>query len=71
MAGVVWRRRCSSGPFYRRSGEGGGWGDVEHRRARHGYRNGANADWDGSGRLRGVSGRLKHSGGVVAGAGEH
>jgi hypothetical protein len=26
MAGVVWRRRCSSGPFYRRSGEGGGWG---------------------------------------------
>jgi hypothetical protein len=26
MAGVVWRRRCSSGPSYRRSGEGGGWG---------------------------------------------
>jgi hypothetical protein len=26
MVGVVWRRRCSSGPFYRRSGEGGGWG---------------------------------------------
>jgi hypothetical protein len=26
MAGVVWRRRCSSGPFYRRSGEGRGWG---------------------------------------------
>jgi hypothetical protein len=26
MAGVVWRRRCSSGPFYRRSREGGGWG---------------------------------------------
>jgi hypothetical protein len=26
VAGVVWRRRCSSGPFYRRSGEGRGWG---------------------------------------------
>jgi hypothetical protein len=50
MAGVVWRRRGSSGPFYRRSGEGGGWGK---RRAHHGYGNGANADWDGSGRLRG------------------
>jgi hypothetical protein len=53
MAGVVWRRRGSSGPFYRRSGEGGDGGDGEHRRARHGYGNGANADWDGSGRLRG------------------
>jgi hypothetical protein len=26
IAGVVWRRRGSSGPFYRRSVEGGGWG---------------------------------------------
>jgi hypothetical protein len=26
MAGVVWRRRGSGGPFYRRSEEGGGWG---------------------------------------------
>jgi hypothetical protein len=26
MAGVVWQRRGSSGPFYRRSGKGGGWG---------------------------------------------
>jgi hypothetical protein len=49
----------------------GGGGDGEHRRARHDGGNGANTDWDGSGRLRGVRGRLKHSGGVVAEAGEH
>jgi hypothetical protein len=40
-------------------------GDGEHRRARHDGGNGANGDWDGSGR-RGVRGRLGHSGGVVA-----
>jgi hypothetical protein len=27
MAGVVWRRRGSSGSFYRRGG-GGGWGET-------------------------------------------
>jgi hypothetical protein len=40
-------------------------GDGERRRARHDGENGANGDWDGSGR-RGVRGRLGHSGGVVA-----
>jgi hypothetical protein len=43
-------------------------GDNERRRARHDGGNGANGDWDGSGR-RGVRGRLGHSGGVVAEAG--
>jgi hypothetical protein len=43
-------------------------GDGERRRARHDGGNGANDDWDGSGR-RGVRGRLGHSGGVVAEAG--
>jgi hypothetical protein len=43
-------------------------GDGERRRARHDGGNGANGDWDGSGR-RGVRGRLGHSGGVVAEAG--
>jgi hypothetical protein len=43
-------------------------GDGERRRARHDGGNGANGDWDGSGR-RGVRGRLGYSGGVVAEAG--
>jgi hypothetical protein len=43
-------------------------GDGERRRARHDGGNGANGDWDDSGR-RGVRGRLGHSGGVVAEAG--
>jgi hypothetical protein len=66
MAGVVWRRRGSGGSFYRRSEEGGGWGDSEHRRACREGGDGANVDWDDSGRQRGVRGRLKHSDGVVA-----
>jgi hypothetical protein len=53
MAGVVWRRRGLGGSFYRRLEEGGGWGDGEHRRACREGGDGANADWDGSGRLRG------------------
>jgi hypothetical protein len=68
VAGAVWRRRGSGGSFYRRSGREGDGGDGEHRRARHDGGNGANADCDGS-RRRGVRGRLKHSGGVVAEAG--
>jgi hypothetical protein len=55
-----------AGPFIGARGREGDGGDGEHRRARHGYGNGANADWDGSGRP-GVSGRLKHSGGVCRG----
>jgi hypothetical protein len=43
-------------------------GDGKRRRARHDGGNGANGDWNGSGR-RGVRGRLGHSGGVVAEAG--
>jgi hypothetical protein len=43
-------------------------GDGERRRACHHGGNGANDDWDGSGR-RGVRGRLGHSGAVVAEAG--
>jgi hypothetical protein len=43
-------------------------GDGERRQARLDGGNGANDDWDGSGR-RGVRGRLGHSGGVVAEAG--
>jgi hypothetical protein len=39
-------------------------GDGERRRARHDGGNGANIDWDGSGR-RGVRGRHGYSGGVV------
>jgi hypothetical protein len=71
MAGVVWRRQGSSGSFYRRSGEGGGWG---RRRAP------ASLPWAREWRQRrlgrlgkavGVRGLLKHSGGVVAEAGEH
>ena len=46
-------------------------GDGEHRRACREGGDGANADRDCSGRLRGVRGRLKHSDGVVAEAGEH
>jgi hypothetical protein len=53
MAGVVWRRRGSGGPFYRRSEEGGDGGGGEHRRACREGGDGANADWDSSGRLRG------------------
>jgi hypothetical protein len=43
-------------------------GDGEHRRARHDGGNGANGDWDGSGR-RGVRGWLGYSGGVITEAG--
>jgi hypothetical protein len=43
-------------------------GDGKRRRARHDGGNAANGDWDGSGR-RGVRGRLRYSGGVVAKAG--
>jgi hypothetical protein len=43
-------------------------GDDERQRALHDGGNGANGDWDGSGR-RGVRGRLGYSGGVVAEAG--
>jgi hypothetical protein len=60
-----------AGPYIGARGREGDGGDGEHRRACHGYGNGANADWDGSGRLRGVRGRLKHSGGVVTEAGGH
>ena len=42
-----------AGPFIGARGREGDGGDGEHRRARHGYGNGANADWDGSGRLWG------------------
>jgi hypothetical protein len=60
-----------AGPFIGARGREGDGGDGKHRRARHGYGNGANADWDGSCRLWGVRGRLKHNGGVVTEAGEH
>jgi hypothetical protein len=59
-----------AGPFIGARGREGDGGDGEHRRARHDGGNGANANamaqagW-------GVWGRLKHSGGVVAEAGEH
>jgi hypothetical protein len=43
-------------------------GDGERRRARHDGGNGANIDWNGSGR-RGVRGWLGYSGRVVADAG--
>jgi hypothetical protein len=46
------------------SADGNG-GDGERRRACHHGGNGANSDWDGSGR-RGVRGQLEHSGAVVA-----
>jgi hypothetical protein len=59
---LVWRGRGSGGSFYRTASA------DELRRARHDGENGANGDWDGSGR-RGVRGRLGHSGGVVAEAG--
>jgi hypothetical protein len=39
-----------AGPFIGAKGREGDGGDGEHRRACHGYGNGANADWDGSGR---------------------
>jgi hypothetical protein len=42
-----------AGPFIGARGREGDGGDGEHRRARHGCGNGANADWDGSGRRRG------------------
>jgi hypothetical protein len=48
-----------------RERDGGG---SERRRARHDGGNGANGDWDGSGR-RGVRGRLGYSGRVIAEAG--
>jgi hypothetical protein len=55
-------------PFIGARGRERDGGDGERRRARHDGENGANGDWDGSGR-RGVRGRLGHSGGVVAEAG--
>jgi hypothetical protein len=42
-----------AGPFIGARGREGDGGDGEHQRARHDGGNGANADWDGSGRLRG------------------
>jgi hypothetical protein len=42
-----------AGPFIGARGREGDGGDGEHRRARHDGGNGANADWDGSGKLRG------------------
>jgi hypothetical protein len=42
-----------AGPFIGARGREGRGGDGEHRRAHHDGGNGANADWDGSGRLRG------------------
>jgi hypothetical protein len=41
------------GRFIGAGGREGRGGDGEHRRAHHDGGNGANADWDGSGRLRG------------------
>jgi hypothetical protein len=57
-----------AGPFIGARGRERDGGDDERRRACHDGGNGANGDWDGSGR-RGVRGRLEHSGGVVAEAG--
>jgi hypothetical protein len=42
--GLVWRKRSSGGPFYRRLGGGRKEGDGERRRARHGGGDGANGD---------------------------
>jgi hypothetical protein len=55
-------------PFIGARERGRDAGDGERRRAHHDGGNGANGDWDGSGR-RGVRGRLRHSGRVVAEAG--
>jgi hypothetical protein len=41
---LVWRKRSSGGPFYRRPGGGGKGGDGERRRACHDGRDGANGD---------------------------
>jgi hypothetical protein len=42
--GLVWRKRSSGGPFYRRPGGGRKGGDGEHQRARHDGGDGANGD---------------------------
>jgi hypothetical protein len=42
--GLVWRKRSSGGPFYRRQGGGRKGGDGERRRARHEGGDGANGD---------------------------
>jgi hypothetical protein len=60
--------RARAAPFigaWERERDGG---DGERQRARHDGGNGANDDWDGSGR-RGVRGRLGYSGRVVTEAG--
>jgi hypothetical protein len=56
---------AQAGPFIGARGRERDGGDDKRRRAHHDGGNGANGDWDGSGR-RGVRGRLGHSGGVVA-----
>jgi hypothetical protein len=43
-SGLVWRKRSSDGPFYRRLGGGGKGGDGEPRRACHDGGDGANDD---------------------------
>jgi hypothetical protein len=43
-AGLVWRKRSSGGPFYRRPGGGGKGGDGERRRACHDGGDGANGN---------------------------
>jgi hypothetical protein len=42
--GLVWRKRSSGGPFYRRPGGGRKGGDGERRRACHDGGDGANDD---------------------------
>jgi hypothetical protein len=42
--GLVWRKRSSGGPFYRRPGGGRKGGDGERRRACHDGGDGANRD---------------------------
>jgi hypothetical protein len=42
--GLVWRKRSSGGPFYRRPGGGRKGGDGERRRACHDGGDGANGD---------------------------
>jgi hypothetical protein len=43
-SGLVWRKRSSGGPFYRRPGGGRTGGDGERRRARHAGGDGVNGD---------------------------